>query len=177
MIKFIMNIASFSWIVVLYLIQNEIFIISDCVNGRYLSSIIYILTSFSLSYLSLLVLKILNTKIDDDLIIEKIYPVYSEYMPVYLAICVVAFELNSYVEVENSFTVLLISAFVFILFYISNISYLNPLWYLLGKRIYKIENEEGNYIVMMNKTEHSKNIKIIKNIVKIDEYHFIKKEE
>ena len=98
-------------------------------------------------------------------------------MPIYLAIIVIAFELNNFVDIQNPFTVYLLFILIFILFYISNIEYLNPVWYFLGYRVYKIENKKANYILIAYKKRNYKGIDAIKKIKKIDEFTFINVKE
>lgn len=188
--KFFVNLASFSWVVFLYLLQNRIFLFESLdLNGVFklegwpvlsqdiVNTAFYLLVCIALGCIGLFWLRrVVDKKTTDNLQVEKIYPVYTEYMPIYLAICVIAFELNSVIEpsTENLFTTLVISLFIFIVFYISNIAYLNPVWYVLGKRVYKVEREKGNYIVIMDKSENYKSIDKIDSIVKVDEYVFMK---
>jgi fatty-acid desaturase len=117
-----------------------------------------------------------NKKTSDNLEVEKIYPVYTEYMPIYLAIAVIAFELNNFIDISNSFTIVILFIAVFIIFSISNIGYLNPIWYFLGYRIYKIENTKANYIFIALKKDDYKSKDNIDDIIKIDEFVFIKRE-
>ena len=57
----------------------------------------------------------------------------------------------------------------------SNIGYINPIWYLKGYRIFKIDNEESIYILIIHKNDFYKSIKKIDALIRIDEYIFIKK--
>ena len=38
----------------------------------------------------------------------------------------------------------------------NNIGYLNPFLYAVGKRIYKVESNEGNFIIIIDKSEQVK---------------------
>lgn len=117
-----------------------------------------------------------NTKnnIEDNLTIGKIYPVYTELMPVYLSIIIIAFSLNS-IQDSNTISTLILFIGIFIFFTMSNIGYINPIWYLIGYRIYKIDNEESTYILIIHKDDFYKSIEKIDDLVRIDEYIFIKK--
>ncbi len=178
--KFTLSIASFSWVVFLYLIHNRINIVDIEYLSNYINSvnvIFYIFICFLLGLLSLFILDKSAIKSNkDNLKILKIYPVYTDYMPIYLAICVIAFELNE-ISNDNFYAVLMIAFFIFVVFHISNVFYLNPTWYIFGKRIFKIENEKGNYIVIMSKNDNYKALANIKGIKKIDEYVFYKSKE
>jgi hypothetical protein len=139
--------------------------------------VVYISICFGLGILSLIIVnKSASQSTKDRLKILKIYPVYTDYMPIYLAICVIAFELNK-INSTNLYTILIITFFVFIVFHISNVFYLNPIWYIFGKRIFKVENEKGNYIVIVSKNDNYKALSNIENIKKIDEYVFYKPKE
>lgn len=178
MTKFFINLSSFSWVITLYLIHNEIFILCYAPMDRYISIFIYIMLSIFLSLYALLRLNKLKLDTSHSLEIKKIYPIYNEYMPIYLAICVIAFELNNFTDIDNGYTVFIISIIIFILFYISNIGYLNPIWYLMNKRIYKIENDESNYIILMDKIENTKQSNaLLESTYKLDEYTLIKFKE
>lgn len=68
---------------------------------------------------------------------------------------------------------------MFFIFYINNIGYLNPYFYIIQKRVYKVKKGNGNYIIIANKNEQMKNISEINNLVKIDEnvFYCMKKDE
>ncbi|WP_254591916.1 hypothetical protein [Helicobacter pylori] len=82
--------------------------------------------------------------------IQKIYPVHSEQIPAFFAICVVAFSMKSY-ENYHGMAFLCITIFLFILFMLHNVSYLNPIWYFLSYRVYRVESLGANYIFIMKK--------------------------
>ncbi|CAC9958502.1 hypothetical protein [uncultured Gammaproteobacteria bacterium] len=178
--KFILSAASFSWVIFLYLIHNKINIIQVEYLSNYIDFInvvFYIFICFVLGCLSLIsVNKSAFKSTKDALKVSKIYPIYTDYMPIYLAICVIAFELNE-ISGDNFGTIFIITFFIFVIFHISNVFYLNPAWYILGKRIFKVENEKGNYIVIVSKNDNCKALTNIENIKKIDEYVFYKSKE
>jgi len=175
MVKLIINLSSFYWILFFYFIQNEIFILDSCTIDRYISTLFYLLIGFLVGYWSLnkMIKKASDISVDN-LNVEKIYPVYTEYMPIFLAIVVIAFELNNFVDMINSFTVAVLLLSVFILFSISNIGYLNPVWYFFGYRIFKIENTKANYILIAYKNDDYKSINNIDNLKRVDEFVFLK---
>ena len=176
--KLLANLSSFYWILFFYFIHNEYFILNSCKNDRYVSVILYLIIGWFFGWLTLkYILKKSYKKSTDNLSVEKIYPIYTEYMPIYLAIIVIAFELNNFVDIQNSFTVPLLSLIIYILFHISNIGYLNPIWYFLGYRIYKIENQKANYILIAYKNKDYKSKVKIDDIRKVDEFTFIKKKD
>jgi hypothetical protein len=172
------NLVSFYWMLVLYLLHNELFIFSGALYDRYISVIIYFSIGLLISkYCLSNILQETKSKKPVNLIIQKINPAYTEYMPIYLAISVIAFELDKYDNWNNNFSVVIIAIFIFLLFKISNIAYLNPAWYLFGYRVYRIEKDKANYIVIMNKNENYKSISNIEDLYKIDEYTFIQRKE
>ncbi|AFI04416.1 hypothetical protein [Helicobacter cetorum] len=83
-------------------------------------------------------------------VIQKIYPIHSEQIPAFFAICVVAFSMKSY-ESYNGWVFLGITLFLFLLFMLHNVSYLNPIWYCLSYRVYRVESLRTNYIFIMHK--------------------------
>ncbi len=82
------------------------------------------------------------------IVIQKIYPIHSEQILVFFAICVVAFSMKSY-ENYHGVVFLCITIFLFILFMLHNVSYLNPIWFFLSYRVYRIESLGTNYIFIM----------------------------
>jgi len=176
--KILANISSFYWILFFYFLHNQYFILDYCKNDKYASVILYLLFGLLLGWYSLTyMIKKSYEKTKDDLSIEKIYPVYTEYMPIYLAIIVIAFELNNFPDIQSQFTISLIFFLIYILFHISNIGYLNPIWYFIGYRVYKIENKQSNYIFIAHKNINYKSEIRISDIRKVDEFTFIKKKD
>lgn len=175
--KLLMNIASFYWIICFYLIHNKIILDAYYVD-RLVSIFILVAIGIILGWRSLKVaIKKSSNDTDNSLKIKKIYPIYTELMPVFLAIIVIAFELNNFVEIDDFTTVLSIFFGIFLLFSISNIGYLNPVWFLLGYRIYKVDNDKAIYILIAHKSKNYKSVDSIENIKKIDEFVFIKRKE
>lgn len=176
--KLLVNLASFYWILFFYFIHNEYFLLPIANNDKYFSVLIYLIFGFFLGLISLkFTLNKTYKQTGDNLKVEKIFPIYTEYMPIYLAIIVIAFELNNFVEIENQFTVPIIFLSIYILFHISNIGYLNPIWYLFGYRIFKVENLKANYIFIAYKSKDYKSKMNIDDIRKIDEFTFIKRKD
>ncbi len=176
--KLLVNISSFYWILFFYLIHNEYFLLSNADNDKYFSVVLYLCIGFIFGIVALKhTVKKSYQQTSDDLVVEKIYPIYTEYMPIYLAIIVIAFELNNFIDIDNKFTISIIFLSIYILFHISNIGYLNPVWYLLGYRIYKVENKKANYIFIAYKNIDYKSKNNISDIRKIDEFTFIKRKD
>jgi hypothetical protein len=173
--KFFINISAFYWVLFFYILDNQVFILKYFYLDRLLSYIFYLLIGILLGWFSLKV-AIKNTKnhTEDNLTIKKIYPIYTELMPVYLSIIIIAFSLNS-IEISNAIATVILLIGIFIFFQMSNIGYINPIWYLKGYRIYKIDNEESIYILIIHKNDFYKSIKRIDGLIRIDEYIFIKK--
>lgn len=167
-ILFLVNISSFSWVTFIYLLHNQIFILSPLY-----SIIIYLLTILIVSYLSLKILdSFLRNKTKDTLEVGSSSPIYRDYMPTYLGVCVMSLSLSNYIS--NNYD-LMTGIFIFVVFCISDIGYLNPAWFLFGKRVYKINNKKGSYIFICKSKEKFKNISSIDRVIKLTEYVFIKK--
>jgi len=172
MIKIFINSVAFYWVMFFYLINNSIYIFEN----KYIATSIYIVFGFVISAYSLYKLHLVTQKNESvNLKIEKINPAYTEYMPIFLATAVIALDLNSLGS--DNFSIIVLSIFIYLLFYMSNIAYINPAWFLFGYRIYKIEKGSANYLLIMHRNENYKSIKYINNIYKVDEYTFLKKEE
>lgn len=176
--KLLVNIASFYWIFFVYFLQNQYFIFDTCESDKYLSVILYIIIGILLGFLSLFFLvKQSYKKTSDNLVINKIFPIYREYMPIYLSIVVIALSIKSFVNLENTFSIYIIFLLIYIFFHMSNIGYLNPVWHWFGYRIYKIENEKSTYVFIAYKNKDYKSKMNIDDIRKIDEFTFIKRKD
>lgn len=176
--KLLVNIASFYWIFFVYFLQNQYFIFDSCESDKYLSVILYIIIGILLGFLSLFFLvRQSYKKTSDNLVINKIFPIYREYMPIYLSIVVIALSIKSFVNLENVFSIYIIFLLIYIFFHMSNIGYLNPAWHWFGYRIYKIENEKSTYVFIAYKNKDYKSKTNIENIRKIDEHTFIKRKD
>lgn len=185
MAKFLLNFSSFSWIIMLFVLSN---LSTQNYLNKYFNfkiniyffifpvEIFYFLVATILNLLSYFLMNyFLKQKTTDNLKFEKIYPVYSEYIASYFAVCAAVFSMN-FLNNANQIANIIICLFLFFVFYINNIGYLNPFLYVIGKRIYKIENNSGNFIIIANKNEQLKNAKEICNLIKIDENVFYKKD-
>ena len=173
--KFLINISAFYWVLFFYILDNQVFILKYFYLDRLWSYTFYLLIGIFLGLFSLKK-AIKNTKnfTEDNLTIKKIYPIYTELMPVYLSIIIISFSLNS-IEISNAIATVILLIGIFIFFQMSNIGYINPIWYLKGYRIFKIDNEESIYILIIHKNDFYKSIKKIDGLIRIDEYIFIKK--
>lgn len=173
--KFLINISAFYWVLFFYILDNQVFILKYFYLDRLWSYTFYLLIGIFLGLFSLKK-AIKNTKnfTEDNLTIKKIYPIYTELMPVYLSIIIISFSLNS-IEISNAIATVILLIGIFIFFQMSNIGYINPIWYLKGYRIFKIDNEESIYILIIHKNDFYKSIKKIDALIRIDEYIFIKK--
>lgn len=173
--KFLINMSAFYWVLFFYILDNQVFILKYFYLDRVLSYTFYLLIGILLGLFSLKK-AIKNTKnlTEDNLTIKKIYPIYTELMPVYLSIIIISFSLNS-IEISNAIATIILLIGIFIFFQMSNIGYINPIWYLKGYRIYKIDNEESIYILIIHKNDFYKSIKKIDGLIRVDEYIFIKK--
>ncbi len=173
--KFLINISAFYWVLFFYILDNQVFILKYFYLDRLLSYTFYLLIGILLGLYSLKkAIKNTENHTEDNLTIKKIYPIYTELMPVYLSIIIISFSINS-IEISNAIATIILFIGIFIFFQMSNIGYINPIWYLKGYRIYKIDNEESIYILIIHKDDFYKSIEKIDDLVRIDEYTFIKK--
>lgn len=173
--KFFINIAAFYWVLFFYILDNQVFILKYYYLDMVLSFFMYFIIGIILGLISLFI-TIRNTKNkqEDNIEINKMYPIYTELIPVYLSIVMIATSLNTFDSTNDIATIIIFIA-IFIFFKMSNIGYINPVWYLIGYRIFKIDNEKAIYILIIHKNDTLKGLKQIKNINRIDEYTFIKK--
>ena len=169
MIKFLINLASFLWIIILFIFSANIFD-NICLNILCLVMVIVLnfIIFWSLKWL-------IKRKIGYPLETKKIYPIYSKYTSSYFATCVAVFSMG-FLEDIGYIEQIFIVIFLFIIFYINNIGYLNPFLFFCKIRVYKVEAEQLNYIVIVAKNKQLKNVEILEELVKIDEYTFIQKE-
>ena len=172
MIKLLLNLSSFSWAILLYVLDKKVFEISS------VSFLIFVLIFIGINLLPIIVSRrykiCLSGKQNN---ISKIYPAYSEYVPAFFAVCVVAFSLKHYVEYEFVYFIIIVCV-LFWLFYMNNVGYLNPTLFLLGYVIYKIETDETEFILIMSRKREYKNIKklVFEELISVDEHTYLYKE-
>ena len=187
--KFILNFSSFVWIIMLFVLSNlsngENFLNKyfdfriNCYFFDFPIEVFYFIIAIFINVLLYFCINyFLKNKTCDNLKFEKIYPVYSEYVASYFAVCATVFSM-SFLNNISWISSIIICIFLFFVFYMNNIGYLNPFLYVVGKRIYKVESNEGNFIIIIDKSEQVKKKKEIKNLIKIDEnvFYHIKKDE
>jgi hypothetical protein len=85
--------------------------------------------------------------------IKKINPIYREYLPVFLSIVIIALSLKN-IQEYNIVFFNAIFVFLFVLFYMTKIGFLNPFYYILGIRVYKVETEKSEYILVSNEKDY-----------------------
>ncbi|MBX9597497.1 MAG: hypothetical protein K2X04_02840 [Burkholderiales bacterium] len=174
-LKTFVTILSFFWIILLYFANNSHFNYSSWAELINYSIKHWIIVSILLTWLVVSIIfytwlpNIYNWLSTDNIIVTKIYPVYTEYMPSYLGIIFVALSINT----STTTLSIILLAFLFILFYMCNIAFLNPIAYVLGWRMYKIETDYAGFLLLSKR----KNIKLAQPtailIKKLDEYLFI----
>ena len=171
MIKLLLNLSSFSWAILLYVLDKKVFEISS------VSFLIFVLIFIAINLLPIIVFMRCKICLSGKHNISKIYPAYSEYVPAFFAVCVVAFSLKHYSEYEF-ISFIIIICILFWLFYLNNVGYLNPTLFLLGYRIYKIESNRTEFILIMSRKREYKKIKILefKELISLDEHTYLYKE-
>ncbi|WQS94039.1 hypothetical protein E5D98_03895 [Helicobacter pylori] len=147
-----LNFSTFIWVVWVYVLNNT----ASVGNSKGFSCwwaitifIVALLVGFGLLFWIKKSSKVPKHE-PNPIAIQKIYPVHSEQIPAFFAICVVAFSMKSY-ENYHGMAFLCITIFLFILFMLHNVSYLNPIWYFLSYRVYRVESLGANYIFIMKK--------------------------
>ncbi|ABK81913.1 hypothetical protein CFF8240_0987 [Campylobacter fetus subsp. fetus 82-40] len=166
-----------------FLIVNDIKFNIKIFEYEIVFSLAWLFLSFFINFLLYIFIRYLSKKSTrDNLKFIKIYPVYSEYVASYFAVCVVTFSMsflthtNSIVETSLIGKIIIV-LFLFYIFHINNIGYLNPFLYLIGKRVYKVESENSNFIIIADKINELKNTMKIDSLIKIDENTFYKIKE
>ncbi|WQS20222.1 hypothetical protein KVC60_04265 [Helicobacter pylori] len=150
------NFSTFIWVVWVYVLNN----IASVGNSKGFSCwwAITILIAALLVGFGLLFWIKKSSKVpkhgQNPIAIQKIYPIHSEQIPAFFAICVVAFSMKSY-ESYHGVAFLCITIFLFILFVLHNVSYLNPIWYFLSYRVYRVESLGTNYIFIMKEKAYN----------------------
>jgi hypothetical protein len=166
-LKLFIHINSFLWIVFLYILNNKIFLLNIEYKfehkeyifelskyNEFFNIALYLVIIFIMSLISVYLLKDIS-KISKELTItiKKINPIYREYLPVFLAIVIIALSLKS-IQDYNVVFFNSIFIFLFVLFYMTKIGFLNPFYYILGIRIYKVETEKSEYILISNEKDY-----------------------
>ncbi|WP_103605526.1 hypothetical protein [Campylobacter concisus] len=170
MIKLLLNLSSFSWAILLYALDKKIFEINS------VSFWLFVLNFIGINLLPIIVFMRCKIYSSGKQEISKIYPAYSEYVPAFFAVCVVAFSLKHYSEYEFAYLIIII-CILFWLFYMNNVGYLNPALFLLGYRIYKVESNRTEFILIMSRKREYKKIKILefKELISLDEHTYLYK--
>ncbi|PSM51317.1 putative membrane protein [Campylobacter blaseri] len=167
MIKFFLNLSSFLWVILLYVLDKNIF---NLYSSEFL---IFLIIFISINIISIGLIKKHTNFLDGTQEISKIYPAYNEHMPAFFAICVVAFSLKNI----NEYNLIFFFSIVFILFIIfciNNVGYLNPTLYLFGYRIYRAETKNNNLIIIMNyKTDYKKKKLEHNSFIQLDEHTYL----
>lgn len=165
--KLFVHINSFLWIVFLYILNNKIFILKIEYSFEYKEYIfdvskynefiniaLYIIIIFIMSLISVYLLRnFANVSKELTISIKKINPIYREYLPVFLAIIIIALSLKN-IQEYNIVFFNSIFIFLFVLFYMTKIGFLNPFYYILGIRIYKVETDKSEYILISNEKDY-----------------------
>lgn len=171
MIKLLLNLSSFSWAILLYVLDKKVFEINS------VSFLIFVLIFIGINLFPIIVFRRCKICLSGKHNISKIYPAYSEYVPAFFAVCVVAFSLKHYVEYEFVYFIIIVCV-LFWLFYMNNVGYLNPTLFLLGYVIYKIETDETESILIMSRKREYKKIKKLEfeELISVDEHTYLYKE-
>mgnify|MGYP003385069367 CR=1 FL=1 len=166
-LKLFIHINSFLWIVFLYILNNKIFLVDIAYTfkiktftfelakyNELLNVILYLSIIFIMSLISMFLFKnIHKTSKDLTIKIKKINPIYREYLPVFLGVMIISLSLKD-IQEYNLVFFNSIFIFLFILFYMTKIGFLNPFYYILGIRIYKIETDKSEYILISNEKDY-----------------------
>ena len=102
MIKLLLNLSSFSWAILLYVLDKKVFEISS------VSFWLFVLIFIGINLLPIIVFRRCKICLSGKHEISKIYPAYSEYVPAFFAVCVVAFSLKHYVEYEFAYFIIIV---------------------------------------------------------------------
>lgn len=148
--KILVQLATFSWFVLFYIMNNELLLKLDVNYTCVLFLFLLFLILFNILMLFLL---IRCKKRKETLSFQNISPVYREYTPVFLGILVISLSLKYPYENPLSFATL--AVLIFILFCYSNIWLLNPLLHLSGWKIYKV-NHQGFESILISKTQYKR---------------------
>ncbi|WP_331774140.1 hypothetical protein [Sulfurospirillum sp. 1612] len=166
-LKLFIHINSFLWIIFLYILNNKIFLVNIDYIFEYkeyifdftqynelMNIVLYLLIIFIMSLISVYLLKdIAKVSKELTITIKKINPIYREYLPVFLSIIIIALSLKN-IQEYNIVFFNSIFVFLFVLFYMTKIGFLNPFYYILGIRIYKIETDKSEYILISNEKDY-----------------------
>ena len=140
-------ISSYSGFVLVYVIyyQVKIFRIHPIINYAVYTVVLFLFSTLTLC----LVLKIFQN--GETLSIKTIKPLEVNSVPLYLALFVIAFELNPSDTVWNSESLVFMLFVFFIWGKLGRISYFNIFWLFLGYRYYEVDTERVHSIVLITK--------------------------
>lgn len=174
--KFVLNLISFIWIIVLFFFTNDAYIfnkLNHLHNNAIVVKICFLIVVIILEFMLIKLFDYwmsIKGNIGVGIVPIKIYPIYTEQVASYFSFCAVAFSL-SFFERTDYFNTIFILIFLFFVFHINNIGYLNPIFYLIGKRVYKIETEKTNCILITT-CKNLKGVQELNGLVGIDEYTY-----
>lgn len=166
------TIVAFLWIIFLYLINNQKYFLYPNLSNNNLIIFVNIYIYFSIIILGSIVLYWWLYRLNSQLVennlsnLKRIVPIYRDYLPVFLGIVIVSLSLKSNYP---SIVEICIFLFLFIIFYMSKIAFLNPLLFLLGFRIYKLETDKTEYILISNEKDYKNMLNEHLEIKKLDE--------
>jgi len=170
---------SFLWVIIIYLLNNNKFLVnSDLFQYNTYQNII-ILTNIYI-YIAIILngsiicywlligklsKKIFSSTLEENEI-NKITPIYKEYIPVFLSIVIISLSLHEKYCLSVLITIFL---FLFVFFHMSKISFLNPIFYILGIRVYKLETTKTEYILISNERDYKNMVDSSIEVFKLDE--------
>jgi hypothetical protein len=168
------TVISFLWIIILYFLNNKIFLLYPQML-KYKKHLIVFINNYI--YFSIIILGSiivywwiykLKSKLKSNNLhnLKKIVPIYKDYLPIFLGIVIISLSLkNNY----STITEISIFSFLFIIFYMSKIAFLNPILYFLGFRIYKVETDKTEYILISNEKDYKNITSDNLRVAKLDE--------
>lgn len=106
----------------------------------------------------------------DTMTIRRIQPAESKYMPTYIGLFVIAFELANIPSTPRLSVIVLLFVFWLLL---ENTAYFNPFMLLVGLRFYEVESTQGVMFTVISKKKDIKQMDRFKNLTRISNFVYL----
>ena len=163
LLRLFLTFSSISFFIIIYMVQNKINIFENLSDLTYY---LYLLVPFVLTYISLIVSKLLSTST-----IKKVVEIETsnnDFLANYLAFFFVALSIKDL----TTFYLVFIMTMLFTFF--SRVSYFNPIFLVFGYNFYYIRTGENIKVMLISKQKlkNPKNIDEL-SVKRINDYTYI----
>lgn len=146
-LRLILTLSSVSFFVIVYLVQNEIHLFQcDC----WIEYLVYIITPFILSGISLILCRKLSTSSINKVI--SIETSNNDFLANYLAFFFVALSVNK----DNMPVFWIVFGMIVLFTFVSRVSYFNPIFLVFGFNYYYVYTAENVKVLLISQKKYKK---------------------